>query len=177
LIDDKPAIAVLGPVNGEDSDGLVATLSSSLASSGYTLIVSGYGQTATIAERAARMQGGAVCIVTEVDDTPTDGLTEGRTIMLRSSRFQCTESILEFADALVVLPGDLQALASLVLVWSYGATEEGPYRPLVLLGEDWPRIVKSLANAAGLDRRQRAMVTFATAADEAVEALRYYIAP
>ena len=177
MIDDKPAIAVLGPMSGEDSDGLVATLSSSLASSGYTLIVSGSGQTATIAERAARMQGGSVCIVTEPNDAPIEGPTDGRTIMLRPTSLQCTEAILEYADALVVLPGDLQALASLLLVWSYGTTEDGPYRPLVLLGESWPPIVKALANAAGLDQRQRAMVTFASATDETVEALRYYIAP
>ena len=60
-------------------------------------------------------------------------------------------------------------------VWAFGTTSDGPYRPLVLLGDEWPRLVKALAQAANLDRKERAMVTFASAPDEAVESLRYYI--
>jgi len=177
LIDDKPAIAVLGPIHDDGNDSLAATVASSLASSGYTLIVAGKGHTAMSAARAAEAQGGHVCFITETSSAPLDGAQEGRTIIIRSSPLQCTEAVLEHADALVVLPGDIQALASLVQIWSYGTTQDGPYRPLVLLGESWPRVVKALATAAGLDRRERAMVTFATGADEAVESLRYYIAP
>ena len=69
------------------------------------------------------------------------------------------------------------ALAALLHVWSYGQTLEGPYQPLILLGDAWPKIVKAIADAAGLDRRTRAMVTFASTPDEAVEALRYYVQP
>jgi len=177
LIDDKPAIALLGPASQNGQSEIAATLASSLASSGYVVIVSGPGHTATIAARAVTAQGGSVCIVTEPDNAPEDGPGHGRTILIRPSQLQCTEAVLESADALVVLPGDLHALATLLQVWSYGTTTDEPYRPIVLLGEAWPGLVKSLASAADLDRQQRAMVTFATAVDEAVESLRYYIAP
>jgi len=177
LIDDKPAIAVLGPANGDGPDDLAATVASSLASNGYTVIVSGKGHTAASATRAAVTQGGAVCVVTEQDDAPEDGPGHGCTLIIRPSALQCTEAILDHADAVVVLPGDLHAISALVQIWAYGTTEDEPYRPLVLLGDAWPKLVKTLATAAGLDRKQRAMVTFASAVDEAVETLRYYISP
>ena len=52
LIDDKPAIALLGPASQNGQSEIAATLASSLASSGYVVIVSGPGHTATIAARA-----------------------------------------------------------------------------------------------------------------------------
>jgi len=175
VINNKPAIALLGPNEGTKEEALAASVASALAASNYTLIVSGQGRTAMSAAQAAQAQGGEVCIV-----TPTSGEEEpegegSHTLIHRPSILQCTETILDHADALLVLPGDLQALASLMQVWAYGTSSDGPYRPLVLLGDEWPRLVKALASAANLDRKERAMVTFATAADEAVESLRYYI--
>lgn len=175
LIDDKPAIAVLGPATGDDTEDLAATVASSLASSGYTVIVSGNGHTAQSAKRSAVAQGGKVCVVINAEDAPEDSPVGGCTLMIRPSPLQCMEAVLDHADALVVLPGDLHAVAALLEVWSYGTTPDEPYRPVVLLGEAWPKLVKSVATAAGLSRKERAMVTFVSAVDEAVESLRYYI--
>ena len=47
----------------------------------------------------------------------------------------------------------------------------------MLVGDGWPEIVRALADAAGLDQKTRAMVTFAREPNEAVEALRYYVTP
>lgn len=177
MIDDKPSIAVLGPASENGTENLAATVASSLASSGYTVIVSGRGHTATSAAQAALAQGGKVCVVTEQDAVPEDVPGPGRTLIIRPSSLQCMEAIIDHADALVVLPGDLHAMAALIQIWSYGTTTDEPFRPLVLLGEAWPKLVKTMATAAGLNRQERAMVTFAGAVDEAVESLRYYIAP
>ena len=175
MINDCPAIALLGPNDGDTEEGLAATVASALASSGYMVIVNGQGRVSASAARAAAAQGGSVCVVRESDSAREDEHTAERITLYRPSILQCTEAILQHADALLVLPGDLQALASLLQVWAYGASVDGPYRPLVLLGDEWPRLVKALAQAADLDRKERAMVTFASAPDEAVESLRYYI--
>ncbi len=177
MINEKPAIALLGPTHGEAQESVVSTVAGALASNGYTLIVSGFGRLATSAAKAAAAQGGAVCVVAEESQAPQAGPANEQTLILRPSILQCTETILEHADALVALPGDLQAMAALTQVWAYGTTLEGAYRPLVLLGDEWPKLVKALAAAANMDTKQRAMVTFASTADEAVESLRYYIAP
>ena len=93
------------------------------------------------------------------------------------SYFEALAATLDLSDAVMVVDPDISSLAALLHVWSYGQTMEGPYQPLVLLGEAWPKIVKSVADAAELDRRTRAMVTFAANPEEAVEALRYYVQP
>ena len=175
MINDKPAIAVLGPIDGQAEEAVAAAVAGALAAGGYAVIVSGRGRVATSAARAASAQGGTVVVVAEDSDTANPEPVEHQTLIRRPSVLQCTEAILDHADALLVLPGDIQALAALMQVWTYGTTQDGPYRPLVLLGDEWPRLVKALASAANLDRKQRAMVTFASAADEAVESLRYYI--
>lgn len=175
VINDAPAIALLGPTEGDLEETLAATVASALASNGYVVMVSGSGRVASSAARAASAQGGVVCVISEADEARDDVHTSERIDLYRPSILQCTEAILEHADALLVLPGDIQALASLMQVWAFGTTSDGPYRPLVLLGDEWPRLVKTLAQAANLDRKERAMVTFASAPDEAVESLRYYI--
>ena len=175
MINDRPAIAVLGPNEGPEEEAIAASVASALATSGYTLIVTGQGRTSASAARAAHAQGGDVCVVAAPSAGELNVDASAYTVIERPSNLQCTETVLDHADALLVLPGDLQALASLMQVWAYGTTVDGPYRPLVLLGEEWPRLVKALAAAANLDRKERAMVTFATAPDEAVESLRYYI--
>ena len=175
MINEKPAIALLGPNEGDPEAALAATVAGALAANGYTLIVSGTGKIAESAARAASAQGGVTCVVAESREPRDDEHSSAHINIFRPSILQCTETILEHADALLVLPGDLQALASLMQVWAYGTSADGPYRPLVLLGDEWPRLVKALATAANLDRKERAMVTFASAPDEAVESLRYYI--
>ena len=104
-----------------------------------------------------------------------DSNESGARVVTHASVFRRLEGVLEHADALIALPGGLTSLAALLQVWSFGDTLDGPYRPMVLVGEAWPPIVKALADAASLDRRTRAMVTFANTADEAVETLRYYV--
>jgi hypothetical protein len=98
-------------------------------------------------------------------------------IRQESSYFSALEAALDLSDAVMVIDTEISALAALLHVWSYGQTLEGPYQPLILVGDSWPKIVKSIADAAGLDRRTRAMVTFASSPEEAVEALRYYVQP
>ena len=66
MIDDKPAIAVLGPSVEPNTDNVVATLASALATGGYTVIVAGVGYTATVAARAAVAQGGGCSAVVSV---------------------------------------------------------------------------------------------------------------
>ena len=180
MVDEQAAIAILGPERlGSDSalSDAPTALGRSLARGGYAVVVSGEGEVATEAVRGALEVRGRVIAAVEPNGDEPHRPRPGLTIVERGTVLSRIETVLEVADALVVLPGDLTALAGLLQVWSYGHTRSGPYRPLVLLGDEWPGIVKALADAAGLDRRTRAMVTFASTPDEAVETLRYYVSP
>jgi predicted Rossmann-fold nucleotide-binding protein len=177
LVDDIPAIAMLGPERdpvSPDTLAMAASLGRALVAAGCGVIVSGGGPVATAAGRAALDSGGRVIAMVDVDG-PTPEIGSGARVVTHASVFRRLEGVLEHADALIALPGGLTSLAALLQVWSFGDTLDGPYRPMVLVGEAWPPIVKALADAASLDRRTRAMVTFANTADEAVETLRYYV--
>ena len=128
MINDKSAIAILGPIDGEAQEAVAATVAGALAAGGYAVIVSGHGRIATSAVQAASAQGGSVVIVCEESDTSAPEPFGNQTVIKRPSILQCTEAILEHADALLVLPGDLQALAAVTQIWAYGTTPDGPYR-------------------------------------------------
>lgn len=179
MYSDRVVIAVLGPMRfavarADKADKQATALGATLAMAGYGVVVAGDGATATAVARGARQQQGLVVAVTEtgqdfpvadVEVTPQPTLLSG------------LEQVLAVADALMVLPGDVRALAALALVWSWGSEPEAPYRQVILVGDGWPETVRALADAAQLDQKTRAMVTFAPDVPEAVEALRYYVAP
>ncbi len=178
----RAVIAVLGPRNAPaDSEvcEVARHLGGSLAAAGYGITFLGSGDGPAAAGGAALANGGRVVAFAAPDMLVPDLDQEPGTFEIRhqSSYFSALEAALDLSDAVMVVQPELSALAALLHVWSYGQSLEGPYQPLILLGESWPKIVKSIADAAGLDRRTRAMVTFATTHEEAVEALRYYVQP
>lgn len=182
MVDGKAAIAVLGPQRAGEDDGLcpeAESLAGALASAGYLVVTAGAGDVSRSVVQGTLRAGGRVLAILEPDDGASDLPIQGEGVELlrRPTGFQCLESTLECTDAIVAFAGDLSALATLLQVWAYGHTPNQAYRPLILLGEPWPAIVKVLADAADLDGRSRAMLTFANTVEEAVESLRYYIAP
>lgn len=185
VLGERAAIAVLGPARpdpqrvGRVVDAAMA-MGAQLARAGYALVVLGDGQTALAAARGARQTDGAVvCVAPGFTSSQRVAQIDvpGVDIDPRGSVLAATERVLELADAVMVLPGDLAALAALLQVWAWGTEPDTPFRQVILVGPEWPEIVKHLADVAGLDQKTRAMVTFAREPGEAVEALRYYVAP
>lgn len=157
---------------------VASALGHHLGRAGYAVVVEGHGLTARSVARAARqVEAPVVAIeavggdpkawseITGVDNISADGV------------LGVLEQVLAHADAMLLLAGDLHAVAVLTQVWSWGLEPDAPYRQVILVGEGWPEAVRTLADAVGLDLKTRAMVTFAKEAPEAVEALRYYISP
>jgi predicted Rossmann-fold nucleotide-binding protein len=176
---ERAVIAVLGPARfaeakADKGERQATALGATLAMAGYGVVVAGDGATATAVARGARQQQGFVLAVEHDGRAFPVADVEKAT---ERSLFGALERVLGVADALMVLPGDVRALATLALVWSWGSEPDAPYRQVILVGEGWPETVRALADAAQLDQKTRAMVTFAPDVPEAVEALRYYIAP
>ena len=178
----RAVIAVLGPRDAaaqSEPHEMTARLGRQLAGAGYALSFLGSGEGPTSAGAAALAAGGHVVGFSAPDMLVPDLDQEPGSFEIRRQRsyFAALEEALVLSAAVMVVDPEISALAALLHVWSYGQTLEGPYQPLILLGDAWPKIVKAIADAAGLDRRTRAMVTFASTPDEAVEALRYYVQP
>lgn len=166
-----------GPRAGRVTD-MAGALGHHLGRAGYAVIVEGHGLTARTAAVSARQVEGTVAAVemSGVDPKTWSG-TNGVEIVEAADTFDALHKVLELADAMVLLAGDLHAVALLTQIWSWGLEPDAPYRQVILVGEGWPEAVRTLADAVGLDAKTRAMVTFAKEAPEAVEALRYYVAP
>lgn len=177
MLDGRPAIAVLGPT--EDPVAPTAartaeTLAAAVTKAGYGLVLLGRAGVAGAALAGAGPKARVLCVVAE---EAAGGSRSSVVEVLAPTLFAGLDEVLRAADALILLPGDLQALALLLQVWAYGHAPSAPYRQVVLVGESWPRIVVALADAAGLDKRSRAMVTFAANAEQAIESVRYYVGP
>lgn len=166
-----------GPRAGRATE-MASALGHHLGRAGYAVVVEGHGLTAKAAAQSARQIDAPVAAIeaTGFDAKAWSG-TSGVDIVEVDGVFGSLQKTLELADAMVLLAGDLHAVALLTQVWSWGLEPDAPYRQVILVGDGWPEAVRTLADAVGLDAKTRAMVTFAKEAPEAVEALRYYIAP
>jgi len=172
----QATIAVLGP--GQDSldpdvGQLARDVGYALGAAGYTLIAMGGRGVGEIAVTAAKRAGGECVRVV----TPEDEPVEGCSVIETETPLDRLNAVLQVADGVMVLPGDLAALAIVLEIWSYGLTRQAPYRQVVLAGDKWPAIVSALSDAAGLGPKERAMMTFAESATAGVEALRYFVQP
>ncbi len=170
------------PKAGRAAD-LAGALGHHLGRAGYAIVVEGHGLTALAVARAARQVESQVV---SIESRPTRGQLDvehnwgavpGVVVEVAEGVFGAIARVLELADAVILLSGDLRAVTLLTQVWAWGLEPDAPYRQTILVGDGWPETVRSLADAVGLDPKTRSMVTFAKEAPEAVEALRYYVAP
>lgn len=169
------------PKSGRAAD-LAGALGHHLGRAGYAVVVEGHGLAALAVARAAR-QVEAQVVAVETRSTRGDGGADhnwgavpGVAVEVADGVFGAVAKVLELADAVILLAGDLRAVTLLTQVWAWGLEPDAPYRQTILVGDGWPETVRTLADAVGLDAKTRAMVTFAKEAPEAVEALRYYVA-
>ena len=163
-----------GPKAGRTAE-IAGALGHHLARAGYAVVVEGHGHVALSVARAARQADAPVVAIETrgADHAWGAGIVVEQTV----GTFGAIERVLALADAAILLAGDLRAVMLLTQIWSWGSEPDAPYRQVILVGEGWPEAVRTLADAVGLDPKTRAMVTFAKEPGEAVEALRYYIAP
>ncbi len=179
---------MLGPARTETARSprlaeLAGALGNLAGRQGYGLVVHGQGLVAHAAARAARQVDAPVIAVAAQAPSAVSGTAMGRLdvpgvlIEERPTSLQALERVLELASAVILLHGDLHAVALLTQVWSWGLEPDAPFRQTILVGDGWPETVRTLADSVGLDQRTRATVTFAREAPEAIEALRYYVAP
>ena len=168
----QTAIALLGSKSqpSEAAERLVATLVRELNEANYVTLASdehGCLETILSVNRAAK---GLVVLASAASESPGEGVK----ILQSSSILGRMEAILRTADAVVITDGGLDTLAILFEVWSYGASPNLPFRPVVLVGDMWADGLEALMKAGWISKSEQAMVSTVRTAQEAVESLRYY---
>ncbi len=165
-----------GIVEGSPEYRAAYRLGVRLARAGFAVITGGYIGTMEAVSRGAHEAGGHVigvpCDAIERwrPVGPNQWLHETwhtRTLMERLQR------MMGGAHAAVVLPGGVGTLTEMALYWNLLFVGEISPRPLVVVGEGWHRVLRSLYDhlAAHFPSRARQLLTWVPHVDAAVDLL------
>ena len=139
-----------------------------LADSGFTICTGGYAGVMEAASRGAHERGGRVIGITmnQFKSEPNRYLTEKAPSEHFYERLQrlITQSV-----GYIALRGGMGTVTEISLVWNKLQTRVLDPRPLVLLGECWPPIVKEWQRHLAVSDDDVKMLNFAATPGEAVQ--------
>src|SRR6185369_3009507 len=138
-----------------------------LAEAGFTICTGGYAGVMEAASRGARERGGRVIGVTmnQFKSEPNRYLTS----KIASEHFyERLQRLITQSVGYVALRGGIGTVTEISLVWNKLQTRVLDSRPLVLLGECWPPVVKEWQRHLVVTEADVALLNFANTPEEAV---------
>jgi len=138
-----------------------------LAESGFTICTGGYSGVMEAASRGAHDRGGRVIGVTmnQFQNEPNRYLTE----KIPSEHFyERLQRLITQSVGYIALRGGMGTVTEISLVWNKLQTRVLDPRPLVLLGECWPPIVKEWQRHLAVSDTDVEILNFAQTPEEAV---------
>lgn len=142
-----------------------------LAEAGYTICTGGYAGIMEAASRGAHERGGRVIGITmnQFKSTPNRYLTE----KVPSEHFyERLQRLITQSVAYIALRGGMGTVTEISLVWNKMQTAVLEPRPLVLLGECWPPVVRAWQSNLAVDDSDVLLLHFALTAEEAVAIIK-----
>ena len=138
-----------------------------LADSGFTICTGGYAGVMEAASRGAHERGGRVLGITmnQFKSEPNKYLTE----KVPSEHFyERLQRLITQSVGYVALRGGMGTVTEISLVWNKLQTRVLNPRPLVLLGDCWPPIVKAWQSHLAVSDSDIQLLNFAGTPEEAV---------
>src|SRR5437588_9114369 len=142
-----------------------------LADAGYTICTGGYSGVMEAASRGAHERGGRVIgiTMTQFDKAPNQYLTE----KVPSAHFyERLQRLITQSVGYIALRGGMGTVTEISLVWNKLQTRVLEPRPLVLLGDCWPQVVKAWQQHLAVSNADVSMLNFANTPEEAVDIIR-----
>ncbi len=142
-----------------------------LAADGYTICTGGYLGVMEAASRGAREQGGRVLgiVMNQFKAEPNRFLTD----KVASAHFyERLQHLIMRSVGFVALRGGMGTVTEVSLVWNKIQTHVIEPRPLVLLGDCWPPVVRAWQEHLVVNERDIAILDFAKTPEEAVSIIR-----
>jgi uncharacterized protein (TIGR00730 family) len=142
-----------------------------LAAAGFTICTGGYSGVMEAASRGAHEGGGRVIGVTmnQFRSEPNRYLTD----KFPSAHFyERLQRLITRSVGYVALRGGMGTVTEISLVWNKMQTGVLEPRPLVLLGDCWPPIVKEWQRHLAVNDNDVQFLDFAVSPDEAVEIIK-----
>ncbi|HEX8336977.1 MAG TPA: LOG family protein [Pyrinomonadaceae bacterium] len=154
---------------GEESEeyGQALRLGRLLAEHGYTICTGGYLGVMEGASRGAHERGGRVLGITmnQFKSEPNRYLTE----KVASAHFyERLQNLIERSVGFIALRGGAGTVTELSLVWNKLQTKVIAPRPLVLLGDCWPKVIGAFRENLVVSEEDVALLNFVRTPEEAV---------
>jgi uncharacterized protein (TIGR00730 family) len=138
-----------------------------LAERGFTICTGGYLGVMEGASRGARERGGRVLgiVMNQFKSEPNRYLTE----KVASAHFyERLQNLIERSVGFIALRGGAGTVTELSLVWNKLQTKVIEPRPLVLLGDCWPKVVEAFRKYLVVSEQDAALLDFVNTPEEAV---------
>ncbi len=174
LNSDHKIIAVFGgrhPVAGDPEYAAARRLGSLLTSAAYEVMSGGYSGIMEAVSRGASEAGGtAIGVTMEIfgDLPPNRFLT--REIRTRDF-FERLEILAAEAAGFVALRGGMGTLTEVSLIWNMLQTRTIGDKPLILVGDFWRTLLRSLADHLVISASDLSLLYYVEDVDEAVDLL------
>jgi uncharacterized protein (TIGR00730 family) len=138
-----------------------------LAGSGFTVCTGGYAGVMEAASRGAHERGGRVIGITmnQFKSEPNRYLTEK---VPTEHFYERLQKLIIQSAGYIALRGGMGTVTEISLVWNKLQTRVLDPRPLVLLGDCWPPVVKTWQSNLAVSDNDVAVLNFADTPEEAV---------
>ncbi len=164
------------PVSGEAAYEQARHLGELLARAGHIVFTGGYVGTMEAVSRGAAEAGGHTVGVTcdQIEKwrntKANDWVKEERRFETLRDRLYC---LVESCDTAMALPGGVGTLAEIAVMWSQMQTQALPARPLILIGDGWQKVFRTLFAEmdSNIPAGHRALLSFASDIESAVSML------
>lgn len=142
-----------------------------LAEAGYTICTGGYLGVMEAASRGAREGGGRVLgiVMNQFKTEPNRYLTDK---VATPHFYERLQQLITRSVGFIAIRGGMGTVTELSLVWNKIQTRVIGPRPLVLLGDCWPPIVKAWQSHLAVSDEDVAALDFASTPEEAVTIIK-----
>jgi uncharacterized protein (TIGR00725 family) len=158
-----------GPDATEYQDAL--KLGRLLAESGFDVCSGGYAGVMEAISRGAHEAGGQVIGVTmnQFKSAPNSYLKK---IEPSADFYSRLQTLIMGSVGYIALRGGMGTITEISLVWNKLVMNVLPERPLILLGECWPRVIEGLHEHLVVSERDLTFLKFAESPEQALEFLQ-----
>ncbi|PYT07994.1 MAG: hypothetical protein DMF49_06390 [Acidobacteria bacterium] len=139
-----------------------------IAGAGFAVVCGGYGGIMEASSRGAREAGGRAIGITCAEfrsRTANPYLTE---LHEEPDLFARTRRLIGSSRSFIILPGKSGTLAEAVFLWALRRAGLGEGKPVVLVGDIWPRVLEALRSSKLLEAESLSDTTIAIDEEEAV---------
>ncbi len=146
------------------------TLGRLIVESGFEVCSGGYAGVMEAISRGASEAGGHVIgmTMTQFNSSPNPYV---KTIEPSESFYARLQKLIVESAAYVAFRGGMGTMTEISLVWNKLTMNVLERRPLILLGDCWPRAFECLREHLVISERDMTFLTFAATAEEAIEVL------